>query len=322
YKPVLYAWWKYAAAILILLFSSSLIYYLSFSAKEEVLYTENQQEDIVPGDKEAWLVMSTGQRIRLNDYKEEVIEEKKGAKIKLEDSKLDYSTLREREKETDSLKEITHTLYTPKGGEYYIILEDGTQVWLNTETELTYPLVFGEEERKVFVKGEAYFEVEKDSKRPFVIVSEKATVKVLGTKFNVSSYQEDECNITLVEGKIEVFAIENEKSVILYPNQNLHITTEGKVTVEKEVNVEEFVGWKAGYFSFTETTLENIFKKLERWYNMEVVYAQEHIKEYSFTAWFNRSYPFEKVINQLEQTNKVEFEIEGKKIIVKDARKN
>lgn len=215
----------------------------------------------------------------------------------------------------DSLAKMSfNKIEIPRGGEYKITLSDGTRVHLNSQTELRFPESFTQrEERVVFLSGEAYFEVAKDTAKPFVVRCENYDVKVLGTSFNVNDYENEvDAKTTLASGKIEINM--NGRQTVLKPGQQAVIKG-GHVEV-KEVDVEIYTTWMYESFRFKSETVEEILKKLARWYNIDVIYMGESVKDYHFTGYLPRYADISKVLDLLSLTTKIKFELKGKTVTV------
>ena len=209
-----------------------------------------------------------------------------------------------------------NTLEVPNGGEFNLVLADGTKVWLNAGTKLTYPVVFFGEERRVKLKGEAYFEVTKDETHPFVVEMKKMEVQVLGTSFNLRAFGEEERTVaTLVTGKIRV---KTEKdTLVLRPDQQAVLAHEGDLLELKEVDAETYRAWTHGKFVFRRERLEMIMADISRWYNVPVFYEQSSVKEMEFSGIMARYGDLRETLNMLEKTDKVMFDINPERIIVK-----
>ena len=211
-----------------------------------------------------------------------------------------------------------HTLIIPRGGEYRVTLADGTIVWLNAETEFSYPVSFTDSLRAVKLKGEAYFEVAKDVEKPFIVRMNEYNVRVTGTQFNVRNYSNESLATTLVEGGVQ---IERKGKVDrLRPGQQA-VLENNEIRI-RVVNVEEQVAWRHGAFGFTQCRLENIMEELARWYDVDVFYMNQQVKDYHFSAWFKRSSSINEVINILEKTKKISLDLKGRILTVKDISRN
>lgn len=213
-------------------------------------------------------------------------------------------------------------LNTPKGGQYQIDLSDGSRVWLNASSSLKFPKEFKGAERLVELTGEAYFEILHDTARPFKVMTnlsseEGQVIEVLGTKFNVNAYKEDRAiKTTLLEGSVKVKIAESNASQILKPKQQSIVRPESNSIATKEVNIENVMAWKRGDFIFDDEDLESIMHKVSRWYDVEVNYETKPQGLY-FNGVISRSRDLSAVLQALEETGKVEFRIDGRKITVK-----
>ena len=208
-------------------------------------------------------------------------------------------------------------LTTPVGGEYSLVLSDGTKVFLNADSELKYPVEFSDGKRIVDLKGEAYFEVHKDSLRPFIVRMNGAEVTVLGTSFNVNTYGDDgQIYTTLVNGSVRVSSVKNGQAEVLKPGmQSVMDVQSGQLTV-REVDVEPYVAWREGRFVFRAMTLDLIMRQLQRWYDFEVFYQNPELKDYEFRGVIKRDMDLDKVLSVIKVTTNVDFEVKGKVITI------
>ncbi|MEO6820345.1 MAG: FecR domain-containing protein, partial [Ginsengibacter sp.] len=207
-----------------------------------------------------------------------------------------------------------NTISTPRGGQYQLTLADGSQVWLNAESSITFPTSFTGNQREVKITGEAYFEIAHDANIPFHVNVNGMDVKVLGTHFNVNAYKDEaEIKTTLLEGSVQVTY--NEQAKIISIGQQLILNNKsGKMIVEKNINVDEIMAWKNGKFYFNEASIQSIMKQLCRWYNVDVEYNGEVNK--LFEGTISRQVSVEDIFKILSATGGVHFAIEGRKIIV------
>ncbi len=306
---------RYTAVVLSLFICATLLWYY-FPTKEIVL--ENQKVSIIPGEKRAQLILASGEEIILGkEYKSFEINQP-GARVygdsisgKLKYSKIDIS----------ASSEIQYnTLKVPKGGEFYLELADGSKVWLNSETVIKYPVSFGGNTRDVYIQGEAYFNVAHDKSKPFFVHSGNVNVKVLGTRFNVSAYpEEDILQTTLVSGSVKVN--KGNSDVILKPSYQYSFN---KLTGESEVrkvDTDLYTSWVDGKFYFKGFTFEDVVRKLERWYDFEMFYLNEEVKHMKFRGVINKHEPLEMMLRKLEKTADICFRIKGKTIIVEKIHK-
>ena len=209
-----------------------------------------------------------------------------------------------------------HTVYVPKGKQYDMMLEDGTRVWLNSDSRVRFPSVFGNGERRVEIEGEVYFQVRADAARPFVVEAGGQEVTVLGTEFNVAAYPEDALILTtLVSGKVSV-ANGHGMETILRPNEQAEFDRTSKGISVREVNAPDVAAWKDGFFAFDENTLEQVLQKLSRWYNIEVSFRDESLKSIMFKGTLPKFDDVERVLGFIEKSGTVKFDLRGNRVIV------
>lgn len=208
---------------------------------------------------------------------------------------------------------VYNTLTVPRCCEYRMVLADGTQVWLNSESELRFPVNFTGNERRVFLKGEAYFQVAKDETKPFRVETGALEIEALGTQFDVNAYRDNgKWMTTLVEGRVRVSAGEAKQTCVLEPGKQalLH----NNVLTVSDVNVEEITGWKEGRFVFRNMTMENIARQLERWYDVEINFSDVVVRYYRFTGVMKRYNQLSQLIEMIEETTDVKFQVNGRKV--------
>jgi len=309
---------KWAAAIIlpILMFG---VY--QFSKKSSSLSTNNKEivatashnKELVPGGNKAMLLLADGTSVPLDDSSNgSIINQGNTKVIKLSDGQLVYNS---------SGSPVTEVLYntvsTPRGGQYQLTLADGTKVWLNSASSLRFPVVFQGLNREVEVSGEAYFEVEKNAKHPFKVTvhvanREPETVEVLGTQFNINAY-EDESNLstTLFEGSVQVHHATGITRI--KPGQQLQSGV-GRATVINNADLEEVIAWREGVFHFDGADIKYVMRQIARWYDIEVEY-KGNISTH-FDGNIPKNVNVMKVLNMLELTGEVKFNIEGRKVVV------
>lgn len=203
----------------------------------------------------------------------------------------------------------------PRGGEYALVLADGTKVMLNAETCLRFPETFEAGERKVFLEGEAYFEVAKEQNRPFTVTFQEGKVRVLGTQFNVKAYSGQETVATLVQGKVEVAS--GQEAIVLQPGQQCRIVT-GNVPdlVVSEADLIEALAWKNGEFVFKDASLEQVLGELSRWYNVEIGYDRKMFEGTRVHIYMNRTQTLKEALDMLAKAWDIRYERKGEKIII------
>lgn len=298
-------WSKYAAVIL--LFVSMGIFWFVNEKKQEV---ENVTvAKIEHGSMKAQLVLANGRKVDLVPETNLQLEEEEGTRILTLDNMVKYSGMDSLVGQSAEVK--YNTLIVPRGGEFSLELADGTRVWLNTESKLRYPVAFTGEERRVEMDGEVYFEVAKNREKPFVVTVNGVDIRVLGTSFNVSAYQEDVVT-TLVTGKVQLK--KGDEQVVLLPNQQA-IWSDDKFKV-KQVDARNYVLWKEGIFYFEDVDLETILDDMARWYNVTIFYVNPTLKKMKFSVEIKRYEDINEILRRIEQTKRVKFEIKDRTINV------
>ncbi|WP_353134041.1 FecR family protein [Pseudopedobacter sp.] len=304
------SYWKWAAAAVLLIAFTITIQFIQQSGKKE-LNTKNSVDSlIVPGSNQAVLTLANGSNIVLNDKAEGTLSNESGVIIsKNNDGLLTYEI-------TENALASINTLTTPRGGQYQLILSDGTKVWLNADTKITFPTRFKGEERRVDIVGEAYFEVAKNKYKPFKIHTQNQIIEVLGTHFNVNSYVEDEtAKTTLLEGSIKVSLLGNSKSgEILSPGEAAILSKKTSNLNVVSSDTEMDIAWKNGYFKFNNTDMRSLMSQVARWYNVDVEYRGEITKDL-FGGKLKRSNNIQEILRILELSN-IDVEIDGRTIIV------
>jgi hypothetical protein len=208
------------------------------------------------------------------------------------------------------------TVSTPMGRDYYVVLPDGTKVWLNADTELAFPSHFTGARREVRLKGEAYFEVAKDKTHPFVVHNNLFSTTVLGTKFNIRTYNQSSANVVLVEGKV---ALESKKSntiQTIVPGQKAQLTSSGHFAVQ-HVDTYAYIQWKEGYFYFNNVPLVEIMQELGRWYNVDVVIENPRVMHTRLHFVADRSQRLSEALQNLNTIGYVHASMSGNKVIIK-----
>ncbi len=302
-----------AAAIIFAIVSAGGYYYSQRSAKPSV--TANQQEpvrhDVDPGQNKAILTLENGTKLLLDSARVGTIAKKGSISIKkARDGQLIYSA--QQDNAAVPRGQVSYNpISTPRGGQYQVILPDGTKVWLNAASSLRFPTAFAGNQRNVELTGEAYFEVAKNALKPFMVQVNQLQVKVLGTHFNILAYTDDVAiKTTLLEGSVQLS--KGELNNLLKPGQQ-GVVEGGQIQV---INVEtdDAIAWKNGFFKFNRSGIQDIMKQLGRWYGTEVVYEGK-IPNDEFVGKIERNVKLSQVLHILE-LNHVHFKIENKKITV------
>ena len=209
-------------------------------------------------------------------------------------------------------------LNVPRGGEFKVVLEDGTEVWLNSESELIYPESFSDNERRVAVRGEAYFKVAKEEERPFYVETEGQLVRVYGTEFNIRSYNEDkEVYTTLVSGSIALSKADGKSGrLMLTPGHQAQFSKEEEETSVRPVNTDVVTSWRHGRFVFEEQRLEQIMTELSRWYSFEYSFEDESLRDIIFMGSIPRYSDFDTSLAILEKSGGILINVQGTNVLI------
>lgn len=212
-----------------------------------------------------------------------------------------------------------HILNVPRGGEYKIVLSDGTYVHTNAESRLTYPVVFTGDKREIYLAGEAYFDVAKDSLRPFIVHTPCGTVEVVGTQFNVNTYEKDQTTVTLKQGSVKVYTDPRRADFqALVPGQQAIIRPQAIQTLN--VQVEEFTSWAEGIYEYSNTSLETIVKQLSRWYDVNITFKNKQLRERKFAGVIFRNQSLQQAVDILSKVSNVKFVQKGNCIEISEKR--
>ncbi|SEM26129.1 FecR family protein [bacterium A37T11] len=328
-QSILHKWWVIAvAAIFLVAVVTSLYFYSNRSIDRHLsIVTE-----VVPGGNKATLTLANGKKVALDSSQSGIIIGEENIKYN-----NGYTVLAEKgrgpsasgkstvNRNSSSLNNQMLSLSTPKGGQYQVILEDGTKVWLNAASTLKYPSRFSGDTREVFLEGEAFFEVKK-SNAPFIVKSKNQAVLVLGTEFNLSSYADEKwTKTTLVSGAVQVTSYEEKGSTNpstpqkLIPGQQAK-NTNGQIAV-KTVDITSEIAWRYGKFMFTDKPFKQVMNELARWYNLEVVY-EGNVPEVKFFGGIKRDNKLTAVLHILEDAG-IDFSIQDHhKLLVKASKNN
>ena len=271
-------------------------------------------QKILPGQYNAVLEMADGATYQLGEQ-QYFLQERTGNQIKVDSTVLSYLPVNNKSGLSQDI--VYNKLSVPKGGEYRIELEDGTKVWINSASRLRYPVVFSGDTREVYLEGEAYFEVRRDSSRPFIVHAGDQRVTVLGTSFGMTCYA-NEVNdyTTLVSGKVKVELQQGKQAFVLKPGTQVEYNKESGMVRERRVDVAEFVAWKEGKYVFKQKRLEDILSTLSRWYDFEVFYQNSEMKEVLFSGELRRFDDFNYLLQLIERTSDVKFIIDKKVVQV------
>ena len=277
--------------------------------KELAPVAQRYRNDVLPGHQAAVLTLAGGKVVVLDASAPKDIGRQGNAEVLNDSGRLVYQA------ETGQASGIFYnTLTTQKGNQYHLTLPDGTKVWLNAVSSITYPTAFTGKERRVTISGEAYFEVMKNQQQPFIVQEGDMSVQVLGTSFDVNGYgDEGALKTTLVEGKVRV-GKGSAGSVLEQGQQAILPRDKDAVSIDHNPDIDAVLAWKNGAFSFKDASIGAIMQQVQRWYDVDVIYESNITKH--FVADIPRNVPLSSLLQLLEATDQVHFRIEGKKVFV------
>ena len=319
YTPRHYKYRYLAAAVAVGAVLTTIAYFLS---QNKIAPTNNTPvakaavSDVMPGGNKATLKLSDGKTIVLDNAQNGLLTQQGAVQIEKQDGALLYGQA--------SVKEASalNTLATPAGGQFQLKLPDGTRVWLNASSSITYPTAFTGNERRVMISGEGYFEVAKDASKPFKVSIQKGNkqpteVEVLGTHFNINAYDDEALvKTSLLEGKVKIVSdyYNGKQSAILKPGQQAQVEVEGKLKVKENASMEEVVAWKNGEFLFQSADIGTLMRQVARWYDIEVRYPNGMPKD-KFSGKIGRNVNLSQLLEILKYSE-VKFELKERTLIV------
>lgn len=305
-------YWVANVAVVVLVILGGILY--QRWEQEPLSVTAIEPTAIHHGSSKAVLVLDNGEKIILKDSMFLEMTDS-STRISVRGNQVRYMK--------DSLSDASrkqvrvNSILTPKGGEYQLTLSDGTRVWLNADSRLDFPVVFVGERREVYVRGEVYFEVTKDVNHPFLVKTDKMEVKVLGTSFNVSAYEDERVvAATLVEGSIELSLHEGDKTVVRLSPGEQAILQDGNVSV-RQVDAKLYAAWTKDCFAFESESLETVLRRLSRWYDVDFRIENSEMRAKYFSGIIPKYEDVEKVLKMLEMTTNMSFEIKNNIIIIR-----
>jgi ferric-dicitrate binding protein FerR (iron transport regulator) len=303
---------KYYAAAAVLACALAIIgyLYLKQSARQPAVITQQQRsaaiKDVAPGSNKATLILASGKALMLDSSSNQVVQQGSTA-VHLHNGSLQYDV------QGTGAAISFNTLSTPRGGQFQVVLPDGTKAWLNAASKLRYPTAFSEKERVVELQGEGYFEIVKKEGQPFKVRVPRETgnaleVLALGTSFNIMAYGDEQTlNATLVEGAVKVNL--DSESRLLQPGQQAAVSHRSSGISVQRVNTDHVIAWKNGYFSFNDADIQTVMRQLSRWYDVEVSYPGG-IPQGSFSGEIGKGLSLAQALNLLEQA-RVHFRMEA-----------
>lgn len=301
-------WIRYAAVIVLPLLVAGVWLLYPRGGEQSIPVAQNTK--IVKREVSPVLEVVGGGKVILEKEKDKMIEAGRGVEVQQSSGMLVYS-------DTVVPEFVdTNVLRIPKGGEFKLQLADGTQVYLNSATDLKYPVAFTGRERRVYLKGEAYFEVAKDAEHPFIVVTDDVQVRVYGTSFNVNTLGADGVRTVLVEGKVGILGQDSDREYVLKPNELAFYDRNSRDMKIETVDPDLYTLWRKGIFVFERETLENIMNTLSLWYDMEVFFQSESAKKLHFSGHMKRYEQIEDILHAITDATGVVFTINDRTVCV------
>lgn len=297
------------AAAVIALFLTATLFLSRTTGKDETPYA-NTPSVIAPGCSQAILTLADGQKVYLQGEINDKIVQKDGTITETRGNRIEYHQAM-----APAGQVSYNRLDIPRKGEFHLLLSDGTRVWLNSETVIEYPASFPRNERRVRLKGEAYFKVSPDPESPFIIETGHSEVQVLGTSFNLCAYEEEtNIYVTLAEGSVCLSS--DGHSVRLSPNEQGIINRNTGALSVRTVDTSLYMGWKDGRFIFENQNLEEIMNTLARWYDLRVIFTTQAARNINFTGNLKRYDNFSQIVKMLETASEAKFSISENTIYI------
>jgi transmembrane sensor len=298
-----------------ILFCGYLAFYNIAKDKEKISKIGPEAiHDILPGANKAVLTLSNGKKITLTDSKNGMLSQQAGIKIiKKTDGELEYSPVEEND--TAHATTAYNIVETPNAGQYQLTLSDGTKVWLNAGSSLNYPVAFNEQERRVELKGEAYFEVAHNAAKPFKVTCSGQIVEVLGTHFNINSYADESIvKTTLLKGSVKIINASKQAVIKSGQQSQVNLSLPGEIRVLKNVDMEEALAWRNGLFYFKNSSIKQVMYSAARWYDLKVIYEGK-IPEVKLSGKLSRQVNLTGLINILKFEG-IECKIDGRTVYI------
>lgn len=309
------SWLRVASILLVILLSGAVVFWYikqkEETGQEQQMLAVVKNDILLSNEQQAILTLADGRTVNVDEAADALLAKQDGVQVmKGADGSISYAVQPNQDTKRAVVK--YNTLSTPKGSSYQLMLSDGTKVWLNTASSIRFPISFTDKERRVMLQGEAYFEVAKDTKKPFFVEANQSLIQVLGTSFNVSAYKEDQqVTTTLLEGGVSVASA--SRQVVLKPGRQAVVDVQTRSIRESVADIRAVTAWKEGFFRFDGDSIETIMKELARWYDIEEVIDEGHSED-TFSGTFHRSKSIKQFFQSLEKMSSMKFEIQGRRV--------
>lgn len=309
-------WPLIAAAASIVLVIGATLFVFKQRIAGNLITTKLAKNEVVPGGNKAILIMPNGKTISLTDAANGLVVQRAGVSIrKSKGGQLTYVVNHSSTGERQAAIADWNTIKTPRGGQYEVMLADGTHVWLNAASSLRFPQTFNGPQRLVELSGEAYFEVAKDKSHPFIVQANGTKVQVFGTHFNVNAYPDNSMvTTTLLEGSVQMS--HNGQATMLIPGEQGISPISGGAVVVSRADLQQAIAWKNGYFLFHDLGLVEVMKQVSRWYDVDIEFQDEEVKNKEFGGVISRYKSITQLLDNMQLTGSAHYKIEGRRVII------
>jgi len=317
-KITKYRWLQVAAVFVAVMFAS--VFFMQRKKNHEtgtVKLTANKvQKQIVPGGNKAYLTLANGSRIALDDAKNGNLATRPGVTIsKAGNGTVVYHFTNSVSNTASATTPEFNTITTPRGGQYQVVLEDGTRVWLNAASSIKFPQAFTGVFREVELTGEAYFEVAKNKAKPFIVLANGTKVQVFGTHFNINAYTDNNnTTTTLLEGSVRMD--NGSSAVMLLPGQQATALKSGTAIKVSLADIQQTMAWKNGLFIFHDLNITEVMKQVARWYDVDVEYHDDDVKNNEFGGTISKYKNITELLDVMSLTRSIHYKIEGRRVII------
>ena len=311
----LYILWTSVAGVAATIIIILVLRMMSFSPESDIESIKVFQADHAPQQVTLQVAGEEKVETTLSFPLKKAVQSLPSSTVKLSPQKIAYNTIQTENKKIRNKKVQIHRLSIPRGETFKVVLSDGTEVLLNSDSRLSYPTVFKGKERVVSLEGEAYFNVTKNTEHPFIVKSGNVQVRVLGTEFNMCSYTPDNVRVTLIEGKVAVSDTCSLQTVEMKPGQSAQLVSDGTFAVD-EVDTETFLYWKEGFFYFDDVALVDMMKEIGKWYNIDIEFRNSEIMNLRMHFLANRQQKVSDLIELLNRMERIHVYLEGESLII------
>ena len=316
-KIAKYRWLQVAAVFLAVLFAG--IFFIQRKKNHEtgtVKLTNKEQKSILPGGNKAYLTLANGSRIVLDDAQNGKLATRPGVTVsKAGNGMLVYHFTNSNNNTAAATTPEFNTITTPRGGQYQVVLEDGTRVWLNAASSIKFPQAFTGVTREVELTGEAYFEVAKNKAKPFIVQANGTRVQVFGTHFNINAYGDNnKVTTTLLEGSVRMSS--GSSAVMLVPGQQGDAVNGGAAIKVSPADMQQTMAWKNGLFIFHDLNITEVMKQVGRWYDIDVEYRDDDVKKNEFGGTISKYKNITELLDVMVLTRSIHYKIEGRRVII------